>query len=216
MIQLTCRYLVAFTSRRLASTLTIISPALACNDRGNAKVLPGNGLLSALGENPNCKYRKDVKGLNTQVALTHAEHDQKRTAIFFFRLTLLALAVCLAANIVLGVRADPSLLDVDEQQYYNLAGDLLRGEYEFNPQRTLGYAGVLALVRLLTFDNFYATQIVLPLLSSLSAPITYLSVRRHFGHDKLALIVALMVICWGPFLYYNHSLYSEGVALPVF
>jgi hypothetical protein len=126
------------------------------------------------------------------------------------------MAVCLAANIVLGVRADPSLLDLDELQYYHLAGDLLRGEYEFNAQRTLGYVGVLALVRLLALDDFYVTQIVLALLSSFSGPLTYLLVRRHFRNEKLALTVALMVIFWGPFLYYNHSLYSEGVALPVF
>jgi len=117
---------------------------------------------------------------------------------------------------VLGLRADPSLLDADELQYYLLAGDLLRGEYEFNPQRTLGYIGILAFVRLLTLDNFYATQIVIALLSTFSAPLTYLLVRRHFGNEKVALIVALMVMIWGPFLYYNHSLYSEGVALPVF
>jgi len=126
------------------------------------------------------------------------------------------MTACLAAIAVLGVRADPSLLDVDELQYYNLAGDLLRGEYEFNPQRTLGYIGILAFVRLLTLDNFYATQIVIALLSTFSAPLTYLLVRRHFGNEKVALIVALMVMIWGPFLYYNHSLYSEGVALPVF
>jgi hypothetical protein len=95
------------------------------------------------------------------------------------------MTACLAANAVLGVRADPSLLDVDELQYYNLAGDLLRGEYEFNPQRTLGYIGILAFVRLLTLDNFYATQIVLALLSTFSAPLTYLLVRRHFGNDRV-------------------------------
>jgi 4-amino-4-deoxy-L-arabinose transferase-like glycosyltransferase len=126
------------------------------------------------------------------------------------------MTACLAANTVLGVRADASLLDVDELQYYNLAGDLLRGEYAFNPQRTLGHVGILALVRLLTLDNFYATQIVLALLSTFSAPLTYLLVRRHFGNDRVALIVALMVMIWGPFLYYNRSLYSEGMALPVF
>lgn len=112
--------------------------------------------------------------------------------------------------------AKVALLDIDEQEYYHLAEELIQGKYEFDPRRTLGYVIVLALLQLVTFGNLMAIQLLVAVIFSLSAPLMYLLVRRITGNNLLAVTVAVFVIFWPPFIYYGTSLYSETLALPVF
>lgn len=134
----------------------------------------------------------------------------------FLLLATLSAIVYLGANLAISPRTQVGMLDADEQEYYNLAGNLLHGQYQFNPRRTVGHVFLLAIVRLITFDNFLATQWVITLLFSLSAPLMYLLVRRMTRHNGLAITVGLLTIFWGPFLYYGRTLYSETIALPMF
>ena len=135
----------------------------------------------------------------------------------FLLLLALALSVRIGASLALGaVRSDPSFLDMDEQEYYQYAGDLLRGEYQFSSRRTLGHVVVIALYRLLSFDNFTVTQLFTTAVFSLAAPLTYLLVRRITRNNLAAAIVAVLVIFWPPYIYYGNSLYSETTALPMF
>lgn len=135
----------------------------------------------------------------------------------FLLLLALSLSVRIGASLALGaVRADPSLLDVDEQEYYQYAGDLLQGKYEFNSRRTLGHIAVIALYRLLTFDHFVPTQLLATAVFSLAPPLMYLLVRRITRNNLVAAIVGLLVVFWPPYIYYGNSLYSETTALPLF
>jgi 4-amino-4-deoxy-L-arabinose transferase-like glycosyltransferase len=135
---------------------------------------------------------------------------------FFLFLLALAIVVRVGASLtVVGFDADPSSLDMDEQEYYQYAGDLLNGTYEFNTRRTLGHVIVLALYRLVTFDNFIATQLLATVIFSLTAPLMYLLVRRLTGNQLVAAIVGILVVFWTPFIYYGTSLYSETTALPL-
>jgi dolichyl-phosphate-mannose--protein O-mannosyl transferase len=117
---------------------------------------------------------------------------------------------------VLEPRANPTLLDSDEQEYYQLAGNLLKGDYEFNSRRTLGHILIVAIYRFITFDNFFAIQLLSIIVFSLSAPLMYLLVRRVTENNLLATIVGLLVIFWPPYIYYGNSLYSETTVLPLF
>lgn len=135
---------------------------------------------------------------------------------FLLLLTLSVVIRIWASLTILELRANPSLLDMDEQEYYQLAGDLLNGHYEFNSRRTLGHVLILAAYRFITFDNFFATQLLPIIVFSLSAPLMYLLVRRLTGNSLIATIVGFLVIFWPPYIYYGNSLYSETTALPIF
>ncbi|WP_427162005.1 ArnT family glycosyltransferase [Aliinostoc sp. HNIBRCY26] len=134
-------------------------------------------------------------------------------------LLLLALSVAFKVGVsllLIPLKTEPSLLDQDEQEYYFYAGDLLKGHYEFNSRRTLGHILILAIFRLITFDNFQATQLLTTVIFSFTAPLTYLLVRRITGHNLLAVVVSVLTIVWPPYIYYGRSLYSETTALPIF
>ncbi|XGV98275.1 MAG: hypothetical protein ACAF41_04930 [Leptolyngbya sp. BL-A-14] len=140
-----------------------------------------------------------------------------KTQYLFLLLLTLAVVIRIWASLaILELRANPSLLDMDEQEYYQLAGNLLNGNYEFNSRRTLGHVLVLAAYRFITFDNFFATQLLPIIVFSLSAPLMYLLVRRLIGNNLIAAIVGFLVIFWPPYIYYGNSLYSETTALPIF
>lgn len=83
-----------------------------------------------------------------------------RPKYVFLSLTALSAAVYLGAILALGPVTEVSLLDADEQEYYNLASDLLHGKYEFSTRRTPFHPLILALFRLVTFDNLVATQLL--------------------------------------------------------
>jgi hypothetical protein len=135
----------------------------------------------------------------------------------FFLLLMLSVTVYVGTSLTLiPLKTEPIFLERDEQEYYELAGNLLKGEYEFNSRRTLGHVLVLALFRILTFDNFLGTQLLATLTFALTAPLLYLLVRRMTDRPTLAAIAAIWAIFWPPFLYYGSSLYSETTTLPLF
>lgn len=140
-----------------------------------------------------------------------------RSRYVFLFLLALSVTVRIGTSLtILEPRSAPNLLDMDEQEYYQLAGNWLQGEYEFNARRPLGHVLVLVCYRLVTFDNFLATQLLASFLFSITAPLAYLLVRRITGNQLLAAIVGVLIIFWTPFLYYGNSLYSETTALPLF
>lgn len=135
----------------------------------------------------------------------------------FLFLFVLSVTIYVGTSLTLvPLRTEPSFLDADEKEYYNLAGNLLQGKYEFNPRRTLGHVLLLTLFRGLTFDNFIGTQLLATVIFALTAPLMYLLVRRMTGSNLLGAIVAGLAIFWPPFLYYGISLYSETTTLPLF
>lgn len=134
----------------------------------------------------------------------------------FIALMVLSALVYLTISFVLGPRMDPSLLDADEREYYDLAGLLINGTYEFNARRTPAFVFVMALMRLVTRDSLIAIQMIVTTLFSLSAPLLYLLVKRTIGDRRVAVVAALFVVLWPPFWFYGRTLYSETVALPAF
>ncbi|WP_088892678.1 hypothetical protein [Leptolyngbya ohadii] len=134
----------------------------------------------------------------------------------FLFLLALSIVVRVGASLtVVGISSEVASLDLDEQEYYNLASDLLQGQYEFNARRTLGHIVVLALYRWLTFDNLFLTQVLATVIFSLTAPLMYLLTRRITGNSMAGAIVGLLVVFWIPYVYYGTSLYSETTALPL-
>jgi hypothetical protein len=83
-------------------------------------------------------------------------------------------------------------------------------------RRQVGYVSFLALVQLITLGNFAALQLANAAVFSLTAPITYLLVRRVVENSLVAAVTGLAVIHWPSFIYYGRTLYSETATLPLF
>ncbi|WP_435020823.1 ArnT family glycosyltransferase [Tundrisphaera sp. TA3] len=110
----------------------------------------------------------------------------------------------------------PAMLDVDELEYYDFAGEFLQGRYDFNARRVAGYFIVLAGFRWVLGDQLLPLQLAVSFLFSLTTPLTYLLVRREFGSRGAALLAGLGVMTWPTFIRYGATLYSETFALPIF
>jgi hypothetical protein len=110
----------------------------------------------------------------------------------------------------------PSMLDSDELEYYDLAGQMVDGHYDFNPRRVVGHTLVLAVLRKTLGDRILPIQLAVSSLFSLTAPLAYLLMRREFGSRRVALLGGLGVMAWPIYVRYGATLYSETLALPVF
>lgn len=136
-------------------------------------------------------------------------------AYSFVLLTALSFAVYAGVSFVRHRAGNPSLLDLDEQEYYALGAELLHGDY-FNLRRPPIYVVVLTFFRFLTFENLLAVHVLVAMVFGLSGPLMYLLARRMTTHNALAMTIGVLTIFWPPFLYYGSTLYSETVALPLF
>jgi hypothetical protein len=112
--------------------------------------------------------------------------------------------------------ADPAKLDPDAREYFDLAGRILDGTYEFDSRRVLGHVAILAFFRLFTGANLVALQALVTMVFSLSAPMAYLLARRFVTQGPVALAVGVATALWPLFVTYGRTLYSETTALPVF
>ena len=155
------------------------------------------------------------------VAETRARADWPRLPswatplVIFALLFLAAAAVNLLFGLLLEFRAAPPQLEMDEQEYYGLATQILSGQFEITPRRTVGYPLVLAGIRLISGD-FLFLQVVLSVLYSLSAPVLFLLIRRLTGSIGTAALCGLALAFWPPTIFFGTSLYSETLALPIF
>jgi Dolichyl-phosphate-mannose-protein mannosyltransferase len=112
--------------------------------------------------------------------------------------------------------ATPSQLDVDETEYYDMAGEILQGRYEFHPRRVVGHLLALALMRGTLGDRIFPIQLAMSLVFSFTAPLIYLLARRELGSQRVALLAGLSVMTWPIYVKYGATIYSEALALPVF
>lgn len=110
----------------------------------------------------------------------------------------------------------PALLEADEREYYDLAGEIVEGHYEFHPRRVVGYVFTLAALRSAFGDRILTIQLAVSLAFSLTSPLTYLLARRELGSQQAGLTAGLGVMTWPLFVRYSATLYSETLALPVF
>jgi hypothetical protein len=139
-----------------------------------------------------------------------------RPKFYFFLLVIVSFVVYTGMSLATHHVDDPSLLDSDESDYYNLAGNLIHNNYTFDLRRPPIHVLILCILRLLAFNNLRATQVLVSLTFSFSGPMMYLLARRIFGHNRLALTIGAATIFWPPFLFYGNTLYSETTALPLF
>src|SRR4051812_31354369 len=123
-------------------------------------------------------------------------------------LMLLSAAVTLLAFALRPVRL-PAELDADAREYFDLAGRLLTGTFQFDSRRVLGHALVLAAFRALTGDNLVALQVLVILVFAAAAPMAALLARRFTRNERLAVTVGVLTALWPPFVIYGRTLYSE-------
>ena len=141
----------------------------------------------------------------------------RQMRIIFWALLCFSLVARVVLSLMIGLRPDPSYLDLgDEREYYELSSNILHGGSGFNLRRPIGYVSYLALLRFVTFDNFTLLQIANAAISSLAAPLTYLLVLRVVGNNPVAVLSALLVALWPPFIFYGSTIYSETATLPLF
>jgi 4-amino-4-deoxy-L-arabinose transferase-like glycosyltransferase len=134
----------------------------------------------------------------------------------FVYLLLLSLVVRVLASFAIGLRETPYSLDEgDEREYAVQAYFMVHGLYSVDFRRPIGYVSYLAFLDLITFENFKLIQLANVAVFSLTAPMTYLLVRRVIGNVLVAGTVGLLVIFWPPFLYYGRTFYSETATLPL-
>ncbi len=122
-------------------------------------------------------------------------------------------------NVLVGVlvcyRSNPEALDWDETEYWDMAGGILGGAWDFGERRTIGFPLIIAALRLVA-NNFLFVQISLSIIAALSAPLLYCLVRRIGGTPGLGLLAGILITLWPAQLFLATSLYSETVALPCF
>jgi 4-amino-4-deoxy-L-arabinose transferase-like glycosyltransferase len=138
-----------------------------------------------------------------------------RRIVWFLSIAAVIARVCLSV-LFLDLRTTPGLLDFDEQEYYQLAGNLLAGTYEHDPRRTIGHVILIAAYRLLTFDNLVAIQLHPAAMFSTAAPMAFVLLYRTTGNVAVATLTGAAVIFWPPFVFFGATLYSETTALPLF
>lgn len=124
-----------------------------------------------------------------------------------------------AINILVGLlheyRPSAHALDMDEQEYYSLSGQILAGHWDLGSRRTLLYPLIIAGLRLIDSD-FLFLQIAISTIAALAAPLLFLVVRRLSGSAGLGLVAGILLALWPMQLFLATSLYSETVALPCF
>lgn len=122
-------------------------------------------------------------------------------------------------NVLVGVfheyRVSPQAMDMDEQEYYGLSGQILAGHWDVGPRRTELYPLILAGLRLIN-GNFRFLQIAISVIAALSAPLLYLVVRQLSGSARWGLVAGILLMLWPMQAFLATSLYSETVALPCF
>jgi 4-amino-4-deoxy-L-arabinose transferase-like glycosyltransferase len=135
------------------------------------------------------------------------------------RLFILLYALSLFVNICFGFafrfKPSVSLLDMDEQEYWNIATQILDGTFEISARRTPAFPLFLAGLRALHL-SFLSVQVVAASIYSLAAPLLFLVVCRVSSSTLAGLVSALWLTIWPTAIFYGTSLYSETVAMPVF
>jgi hypothetical protein len=154
-------------------------------------------------------------GTHMRMSLTNIERPYGPKAHVLF-LTVFSIAVYVGTSLAIHRLDDPSRMDADEQEYYGLAGGLIHNGYTFSLRRPPVHVLILAILRILSFDNLPATRALAAAVFSLSAPFTYILARRLTGRAAFALTIGVTTIFWPPFLYYGSTLYSETTTLPLF
>ncbi len=145
---------------------------------------------------------------------TFDRHAQAATRVFFGLFVVSAIL-----NVLVGVfydyRPSPRALDMDEQEYYGLSGQILAGHWDLGSRRTVLYPLIIAGLRLID-GNFWFLQIAVSILAALAAPLLYLLVRQLSGSARLGLIAGILMALWPMQFFLATSLYSETLALPCF
>jgi 4-amino-4-deoxy-L-arabinose transferase-like glycosyltransferase len=128
-----------------------------------------------------------------------------------------ALAVNLAAVFLLRWHGSVTTLDADEQEYWNLAGNLLSGGIDTLPaRRTLPFPLILAVLRSLVGDDYLRVQLLLTVVLSFAPLLVYWLVQEHERSEYIARIAATAFLLWPPFVRYGATIYSDSIALLCF
>jgi hypothetical protein len=133
-------------------------------------------------------------------------------------IALYAGSLALEIGLTYALRRDftPANLEVDEREYYDLSGQLVKGHYEIEPRRTIGFVVLLAGLRAVGASRLLTLHFGVAAVFALVAPLTYLLAQRETGSRRAALLAGLGVMFWPPFVWFGASLYSESAALPLF
>jgi hypothetical protein len=160
--------------------------------------------------------------LNPALATTNAldlgtdlSREPRRPAATLLLLLLLSAAVTLLAFALRPVRL-PAELDADAREYFDLAGRVLDGTFQFDSRRVLGHVLVLAALRSLTGENLIALQVLVIGIFAAAAPMATLVARRFTTNERVAISAGILTALWPPFVIYGRTLYSETTALPFF
>lgn len=174
--------------------------------RTAAAALPGHASLHTFDWTLSPATRRRVDSL---------ERFVQRKAQIFLLLFLASTLLNVLVGIFLKYRASPFAMDKDEQEYFDLSGQILAGHWDLGSRRTVLYPLILAGLRLIN-SNFLFLQVAVSAIAALSAPLLCLVVRRLSGSAQLGLIAAILMMLWPAQLFLATSLYSESVALPCF
>jgi len=143
-------------------------------------------------------------------------NEWPRVGLTFLLLFLISWLLNLTCLFCLHPVTTPEKLDFDAREYYDLAGQVVDGSYQFDSRRVPGHFLILAAFRSVTGNNLIALQTLVTTLASLSCPFAYLLARRFVANESLALLAGLATAFWPLFLIYGRTLYSETTALPFF
>jgi len=139
-----------------------------------------------------------------------------RTVPCFSLILLGSMVLSLSAALAMRAGLRPEQLDMDELEYYTIAGQVADGSYEFYPRRTVGHLLVLGALRKAFDGRLVPIQLAVSAIFSLTAPLAYLVARRELRDNRAAVLGGLGVMAWPLFVWYGATLYSETVALPLF
>lgn len=132
------------------------------------------------------------------------------TAIF-----VLSVVVQLLVGWFMLFRPEVPSLDMDEQEYWTLAGQVLSGLPMEVGRRTVAFPLIIAGLRAI-WDNLLFVQSAVAVLAATAAPLLALVVRKLTQSQAAAGIAGVGFALWPAQIFYASSLYSETLALPMF
>jgi 4-amino-4-deoxy-L-arabinose transferase-like glycosyltransferase len=144
-----------------------------------------------------------------------------RAAVKQWKFCFWLLIASLALNVVIVtlVRQHETItsIDYDEREYWNLATAFHDfGLSGISPRRTPPFPILIATLRSLVVNDYFAVQIALSALLAMSPVLVFWLVRRQIGSERAAKFASIGFLLWPVFVRFDATLYSDSMALLVF
>jgi hypothetical protein len=153
--------------------------------------------------------------------LLDPSEESHRAAIKQWKFCLWLIIASLTLNVVVVVflrqHGTITSIDYDERDYWNIATAFHDfGLSGIPPYRTPPFPVLIATLRSLVGNDYFAVQIALSVLLAISPVLVFWLVRYQIGSEQAAKFASIGFLLWPVFARFDATLYSDSTALLVF